>query len=249
MTAPVWFGVVLDVPRVTFSASIAFWSAATGTTSSPTRGEDGQFLTLLPEHGTPWITMQAVDGGPRLHLDVASHDRPALLARALDLGAGPAWQYGDVPVLRSPGGLLFCLTLAEPAPRMARDEAPILDQLCLDIPPAAWDTEIAFWRDLTGRDLAAGRLPHFARLLDPDPAGPVRFLLQRVDDDRPRTTAHPDIAVADRERETARHVELGAAVVQVNTAWTILRAPDGLIYCLTDRDPMTGLPLPPPTTA
>lgn len=245
MVAPVWFDVFLDVPRASFADSVAFWSAATGTTPSPTRGEDGQFVTLLPEHGTAWIKLQAHDGGPRLHLDVASHDRPALHERALALGAEPAWQYADVPVLRSPGGLPFCLTLAEPQPRMARSDAPVLDQVCLDIPPAVWDTEIAFWRDLTGRDLAPGRFDHFARLLDPDPSGPVRFLLQRVDDDRPRTTAHPDLAVADREHQTTRHTELGAEIVQVNVAWTILRAPDGLIYCLTDRDPRTGLLLPP----
>ncbi len=244
MIAPIWFDVFLDVPRPTFTQSVAFWSAVTGTTPSPTRGDDDQFLTLLPDHGTSWVRMQAIDGGPRLHLDLTTQDVPALQARLLELGAQPAWQHDEVPVLRSPGGLLICVTAAEREPRMARGHAPVLDQVCLDIPPAVWDHEVAFWRDLTGRDLAAGRFPHFARLLDPDPAGPIRFLLQRVDDDRPHTTAHPDLAVADRERETARHRTLGAATVQVNEAWTVLRAPDGLIYCLTDRDPLTGLLLP-----
>lgn len=245
MSTPLWFDVFLDVPRATFADSVDFWSTVTGTTPSPTRGEDGQFLTLLPGHGTSWVRMQAIDGGPRLHLDLATHDVPALHARLLEIGAQPAWQYDEVPVLRSPGGLLICVTAAEREARMTRSDAPVLDQVCLDIPPAAWDVEIAFWRDLTGRDLAPGRFPHFARLLDPDPAGPVRFLLQRVDDDRPRTTAHPDLAVADREHQTTRHLDLGAEIVQVNAAWTVLRAPDGLIYCLTDRDPRTGLLLPP----
>lgn len=245
MTAPVWFEVFLDVPRATFPDSIGFWSAVTGWTPSPTRGEDDQFLTLLPEHGTSWVRMQAIDDGPRVHLDLATHDVPALHARVLELGAQPAWQHDEVPVLRSPGGLLICVTRAEADPRMVRTGEPVLDQVCLDIPPAVWDAEIAFWRDLTGRELTTGRYPHFARLVDPDPTGPVRFLLQRVDDDRPHTTAHPDLAVADRAHETTRHTALGATVIAEHEAWTILRAPDGLVYCLTDRDPRTGLLLPP----
>src|SRR5690606_13796756 len=82
--------------------SVAFWSAAARLTPSPTRGEDGQFLTLLPAAGTSCVRMQAIDGGPRVHLDVASHDRDALLRRALGLGATEAWRYEDVPVLRCP---------------------------------------------------------------------------------------------------------------------------------------------------
>lgn len=245
MTTPVWFDVFLDVPRATFPTSVAFWSAATGWLPSPVRGEHGQFLTVLPPHGTPWVKMQAVDGGPRLHLDVASRDRPGLHERALALGAEPAWQYEDVPVLRSPGGLLLCLTLAGDDTRMRRGTpSSILDQVCLDIPPRVFDAEVAFWRDLTGRELTTGRYPHFARLVDPRPDAPLRFLLQRVDDDRPHTTAHPDLAVADRAHETERHLALGAELVGAHEAWTVLRAPDGLVYCLTDRDPRTGLPLP-----
>ena len=52
--------------------------------------------------------------------------------------------------------------------------------------------------------------------------------------------AHPDFAVADRAAETARHVALGAELERELDWWTVLRAPDGLAYCLTDRDPATG---------
>lgn len=240
MTTPLWFDVFLDLPRATFPVSVAYWSTVTGWAPSAPRGERDQFLTLRPENGTPWVKMQAVDGGPRLHLDVASPDRASMRARVLELGAEPAWQYDDVPVLRSPGGLLFCLTIVGEDPQMARGGTSILDQVCLDIPPRYFETEVAFWRDLSGREVTVGRYEHFARLVDPDPAAPVRFLLQRVDDDRPHTTAHPDLAVVDRELETRRHLDLGAQVISVNEAWTVLRAPDGLVYCLTDRDPLTG---------
>ncbi|GAB2604673.1 VOC family protein [Pseudactinotalea suaedae] len=244
MTTPVWYDVFLDVPRAGWQRSVEFWAAATGLTPSPARGEDGQFLTLLPGGGTSCVRMQAIDGGPRVHLDVASHDRDALLQRALGLGATRAWHYHDVPVLRSPGGLLLCLTLAEPEPHLARTGEPILDQVCLDIPPSQWETEVAFWHQLTGRDITTGRSDPFVRLVDPDPAGGLRFLLQRLDEDRPTVSAHADIAVADRPAEVARHRELGAEQVAEHQAWTIMRAPEGHIYCLTDRDPGTGHPRP-----
>src|SRR5690606_10324772 len=181
----------LDVPRDGWQASVAFWSAAARLTPSPTRGEDGQFLTLLPAAGTSCVRMQAIDGGPRVHLDVASHDRDALLRRALDLGATEAWRYEDVPVLRSPGGLLFCLTLAEPGPRLERPADLVLDQVCLDIPPRLWDAEVAFWQRLSGRGITTGRADHFARLVDPDPAGGLRFLLQRLGEERPSSPPTP----------------------------------------------------------
>lgn len=242
MPAPAWYDLFLDVPRATWRRSVDFWSSATGLTASPPRGEDDQFLTLLPEHGTSCVRMQALDGGPRVHLDVASHDRPALLARALDLGATQAWQYQDVPVLRSPGGLLFCLTVAEPEPHLVRTGERVLDQMCLDIPPRLWQTEVAFWQHLSGRDLTVGRSSEFARLVDPEPAGPLRFLLQRLEADQPEVSAHPDIAVADRVSETRRHLALGATLLAERHAWTVMQAPDGLVYCLTGRDPLTGQP-------
>jgi len=244
VTTPVWYDMFLDVPRDGWQASVAFWSAAARLTPSPTRGEDGQFLTLLPAAGTSCVRMQAIDGGPRVHLDVASHDRDALLRRALDLGATEAWRYEDVPVLRSPGGLLFCLTLAEPEPRLERAADLVLDQVCLDIPPRLWDAEVAFWQRLSGRGITTGRADHFARLVDPDPAGGLRFLLQRLGEDRPTVSAHADLAVTDRPAEVARHRGLGAEQVAEHEAWTIMRAPDGHVYCLTDRDPATGHPLP-----
>ena len=56
-----------------------------------------------------------------------------------------------------------------------------------------------------------------------------------------RDRAHPDLAVRDRAAVTQRHVGLGAEVVDVRERWTVLRAPGGQVYCLTDRDPATGL--------
>ena len=232
-----WIQIFLDTPAEHFEEAVGFWSAATGWTPSERRGEDGQFLTLLPAAGSAYVKMQAVDGPAGVHLDLDSTDRPAAIARARALGATTAWTYHDVEVMRSPGGFLFCHTLLDGRPALHRDGATILDQVCLDVPSDLWDVEVAFWRDLTGRGPQVGTAPEFVRLLD---LARPRILLQRLGDARGTVRAHPDLATADRGSDTARHVDLGARVVAVHDHWTVLTAPGGQVYCLTDRDPGTG---------
>ncbi|RYC05249.1 VOC family protein [Nocardioides zhouii] len=241
MTPLPWIQVFLDSPVVTFEEAVAFWSAATGWRVSERRGEDGQFLTLLPAAGSAYVKMQAVDGPAGLHLDLDSVDRPATIEQARELGATTAWTYHDVEVMRSPGGFTFCQTLLadhlDDRPVLVRDGSTILDQVCLDIPSSSWDTEVAFWRDLTGRELQEATAPGFARLVAPDQP---RILLQRLDDPDGPGRAHPDLATADRAADTDRHVRLGATVRAVHAYWSVLMAPGGQVYCLTDRDPRTG---------
>lgn len=230
----------LDVPASSWDAALAFWPAAAGC-AVEIMGDIGQFARLVPTAGPSWVEIQRVDiDEPRIHLDLDSADRPAAVRRSLDLGAQPAWTRGDLAVFRSPGGLLFCQTVDAPVEGMNRAGVEILlDQVCVDIPELLWDTEVAFWQQLTGRTLEVGRRPEFAFLGDADPAGPIRILLQRVGSGE-RVTAHPDFAVADRAAQTLRHEALGAVVEQVFERWTVLLAPDGRRYCLTDRDPATG---------
>ena len=242
MTArPDWIQLFLDTPAGAYDEAVAFWSAVTGWTPSERRGEDGQFLTLLPPGGAAYVKVQAVDGPAGVHLDLDSADRPALVERSRELGATAAWLYHDVEVMRSPGGLVFCHTLVDGEPSLVRDGSTVLDQVCLDIPADAWESETAFWRDLTGRELQAATAPGFARLVAPDQP---RILLQRLDEPTGTVRAHPDLATADREGDTARHVGLGARVVGVHGYWSVLLAPGGQVYCLTDRDPTTGVVAP-----
>jgi hypothetical protein len=239
MTArPAWIQVFLDTPADAYEEAVEFWSAVTGWTPSERRGEDGQFLTLLPPAGAAYVKVQAVDGPAGVHLDLDSADRPAAVARARDLGATAAWRYHDVEVMRSPGGLVLCHTLVDGEPSLVRDGATILDQVCLDIPDQHWEAEVAFWSGLTGRGVQIGTLPHFARLVE---YGRLRILLQRLDEPDGPVRAHPDLATADRARDTEAHIRLGARLEQVFDHWTVLTAPGGQVYCLTDRDPATGL--------
>lgn len=236
-TRPSWIQVFLDTPADRFEEALAFWSAVTGWQPSERRGGDGQFLTLVPRRGAAYVKMQAVAGPPGVHLDLDSADRPALVGRSRALGATPAWSYHDVEVVRSPGGLTFCHTAVDGEPALARDGATILDQVCLDIPSSSWDAEVAFWQALTGREPEVGALPEFVRLVED---GRVRLLLQRLDEEDGPVRAHPDLASADRRADTARHTALGARVRAEHDHWTVLEAPGGQVYCLTDRDPRTG---------
>ena len=149
--SPAWIQVFLDVPAADLEAAVGFWSAVTGWPPSERRGEDGQFLTLLPAAGSAYVKVQAVDGPAGIHLDLDSADRPGAVSRAAALGATHAWTYHDVEVMHSPGGFAFCHTLVDGTPALERDGSTVLDQVCLDVPAAHWDAEVAFWAGLTGR--------------------------------------------------------------------------------------------------
>ncbi|NYE37964.1 putative enzyme related to lactoylglutathione lyase [Nocardioides cavernae] len=245
---PGWIQLFLDTPATDLDRAAAFWSAATGWRPSPRRGESDQFLTLLPSAGAAWVKLQAVDGPGGVHLDLDSTDRDAALARSRELGASDAWVYEGVPVMRSPGGLTFCHTLLADdgdddgadggdGPALARDGGTVLDQVCLDVPWALWDVEVDFWSRMTGRELQQGSSPEFARLLAP---GAPRILLQRLGERDGAVRAHPDLATADRAGDLQLHLGLGARHEDERDHWSVLTAPGGQVYCLTDRDPATG---------
>ena len=71
--------------------------------------------------------------------------------------------------------------------------------MCLDVPAVHWESEVAFWSELTGREPQVGSLPHFVRLVED---GRVRILLQRLDEPDGPVRAHPDLATA---RPRGRH--------------------------------------------
>jgi hypothetical protein len=258
-----WVTAFLDVPPAVHDAVVRFWSAVSASAVSTARGVEGEFVSLLPEDGDPYLAVQrtgtggASATGPSLHVDLHV-DSPSVAARrAVDVGATLLHRspHGYV-VLASPGGFVHCLVpdgehVRPTAVRWPRGHESIVDQVCLDIPPDAHEAECRYWSELTGWRLrrSAGR-PEFHHL--ERPAGmPIRFLLQRLDtvaDDRTQgradgadghaVTAHLDLACDDRTAEVARHVSLGAEVLgDPGGGWTVLRDPGGSRYCVTDRDP------------
>jgi hypothetical protein len=74
---------------------------------------------------------------------------------------------------------------------------------------------------------------------------PLRLLLQRRDDSDGPARAHLDLACDDVDVLVGRHVELGATTIERFERWTSMADPAGLAYCITSRDPRTGV-LPEP---
>lgn len=227
MTSKVaWVTAFLDLPSGAWDRGVAFWCAVTRTSLSATRGSYDEFATLVPPDGEPFLRVQRTGGDrPGIHLD-------------LHLAGG------SFAVRRSPGGFAYCVNAPaggeRPDPVDWGGHTSLVDQVCLDIPPSAYDEECAFWAEITGWELAPTSAPYMRQLVRPE-GMPFRILLQRRDEGEPPVTAHLDLASTDRGAEVARHVALGAEVDGGGARWTRLRDPNGMLYCVTDRDPVTGL--------
>jgi hypothetical protein len=235
---PWWLSAFLDLPPDAYDRGTAFWSDVTGYGISPPRGDEEEFATLVPPYGDEYLRVQRVqDGPPRLHLDVHVTDPFAVPA-----GASVVAEHPDYLTLRSPGGMLFCQVThpaAEvPEPRAWPDgHRSRLDQVCLDVPPGAYETEFDFWAALTGWERREPVVStEFARLTPP--AGfPLMLLLQRLDDPQPAVTAHVDWSADVHEDEVEAHVAAGATRGPAYEEWTVLTDPVGMDYCITRRTP------------
>ncbi|WP_055713678.1 VOC family protein [Streptomyces torulosus] len=235
-----WAYAFIDRPESRFEQACAFWTAVTATELSAPRGERDEFVTLLPGRGDACVKAQAVDAGDGgAHLDFSVEDVPAFVDRAVDLGAEVVAPHTGWAVLRSPAGQPFCaVPWHGEGVRPPVVDGSRLDQVCLDIAPDAFDTEVMFWAALTGWESYAGSLPEF-HVLRPPAGLPLRVLMQRLDTPAP-ASAHLDLACADRDTTRARHEHLGATFVADHPHWTVMRDPAGGTYCLTARDPESG---------
>jgi Glyoxalase-like domain len=243
-----WLTVFFDFPAPAFEPSVAFWREVTGSGLSAPRGGQGQFATLLPPSGDAYLRVQRVldgDGGCHLdlHVDTAAQSLDELAARAAGLGATVRHRDpdGGLVIAMSPGGFPFCLVRWDgeatvPGP-LVNDGASRVDTLCLDVPPAGFEQEQAFWSALTGWAVRPARVAGYSYLEQP-PGLPVHILLQRLDDTDPgqRVRGHVDFGCTDRQA-IARHEALGAQVIGAHQFWTILADPAGHSYCLVDREP------------
>lgn len=241
-----WLSAFLDFSADEHQEGVELWERLTGYARSEPRGEREEFLTLVPPDGDDFLRVQRLADGPsRVHLDVHVEDPRAAAGEASALGATQVADHGYV-VMRSPGGLTFCL-VDHPASRRPRPtrwpggHTSLLDQVCLDIPRQHWEREQAFWQRLTGWEHEGRPAPsEFANLRRPTGV-PLRLLFQRLGEETGDVRAHLDWATGDRAAETARHQQAGAAVVARMSHWTVMRGPPGTTYCLTDRAPGTGV--------
>lgn len=247
-SSPLWISAFLDLAADELERGTAFWAQVTGTTLSTVRGERAEFTTLVPPDGDDHLRVQRRDEGPsRVHLDLHVVDQAAAAEHAQRLGAEVvgAAEEGYV-VLRSPGGLAFCF-VGHPASTRSRPTTwptghhSQVDQLSIDVPAPLLETELAFWRDLTGWRLRRTAYEEF-HLLEVPAGQPLQVLLQRLDDDVPEVSVHLDLTTDDVGAELARHVALGARVVTSHDHWTVMADPGGLRYCIAGDPPDDDVP-------
>jgi hypothetical protein len=244
-----WTTLFVDRSANGFDRTRDFWSSITGARLSPPRGARGEFATLIPPDGDSCLRIQCVLDGPGgSHMDLHVADVRGAAQAAIELGATAVTDLGGVVVLRSPGGLVFCFVAhhgesVRSAPTILGGTRTIVDQVCIDVAPDRFDTEYEFWAACTSWRPQPPRSSEF-RALDRPAHIPLRFLFQRRQpaDAGMDAGCHADLACDDVARAVRHHVALGATVVNVTDLWTVMGDPSGVEYCLTPRNPDTGLP-------
>jgi hypothetical protein len=104
-----WLTIFLDFPASDSAPGVAFWRDMTGSTLSPSRGQAGEFATLLPSAGDACLRVQRTADGAGgchldLHVDTATEPLDQAAARAGALGASVRYHDGDLVIADSPAG-------------------------------------------------------------------------------------------------------------------------------------------------
>jgi Glyoxalase-like domain len=237
-----WLHVLIDVAPEVAASSAAFWSDALGWPAGEPEAEHPEFRSFVPPDGVAYVHQQVGDHGPRIHLDAEVDDVAAETERLIGLGAAAGAHEADWQALRSPGGLPFCLVTTQstgrPGPqRWSGGHRTRAVQVCIDAPPRHVETEVAFWRQVTGWRWVPGDSPEFVGKLYGDPADPVHLLLQRLESDEPSTRAHLDLGSDDIEAEVRRLCRLGAARRGTGDGFVVMTDPVGLEFCVTGNAP------------
>jgi predicted enzyme related to lactoylglutathione lyase len=96
---------VIDCRTDDLDGAAAFWAAALGADVMPA---EPNYVALTPQGGLT-VEVQAVDHPSRVHLDIASDDIPAEVARLEKLGARRVADIKDWTVMEAPTGHRFCV--------------------------------------------------------------------------------------------------------------------------------------------
>ena len=210
-----WTTAFLDLAPDDYDRAVAFWRGVTGygRVAQPRRAR-------RVRHPGPAGRRRPPEGpAPGGRAEPAAR-RPARRRpgrggrRAEALGATVVTRHelGYV-VMESPGGFTFCF-VSHPASRAAAPAdwgdglTAAVDQVCLDVPEPAYETECRFWQAVTGWELRFSReLSEFRRLIRPArPAAAVpapaarRAVRQRA----AHTSTSPPATSRPRSHGTAR---------------------------------------------
>ncbi|MDQ4008714.1 MAG: VOC family protein [Actinomycetota bacterium] len=239
-----WVHVFVDVPDDVAEQTREFWSRALCWPTGEPWEQHPEYTSLRPPEGDSYVHVQVIGDDARIHLDLVVDDLDEARARVVALGSTAGTRAERWQVMRSPGGLPFCLCL-HPAggirpPGTAHEggHRSRLAQVCIDAPAPLFDRELEFWRQVTGWQTSRSGRPEFTDLVGPEDAT-LQLLLQRLDDHDPGTTvrAHIDLGSDDRDAEAERLVGIGAHYVERFDGWIVLRDAAGLDFCVTGKSP------------
>lgn len=242
-----WLSAFFDFPAVHFGAEVTFWRAIAGSTVSPPRGARKEFASLEPFNGDPHLRVQRIDSGSGgVHLDFHVTDVDAAGAEAEVAGGEVLSAAEDLIVIRSPGGLRFCLTswLGENTRsrpiRWPGASISLIDEVTLGVERTQFADEVDFFTTITGwaptdRPVASDPVDS-VRLTRPDPL-PLAVLLSPSDG----ACAEVGIAATSVPEEVARHRDWGATVLAEEAGRVLMADPVGYRYRITARNPRTGV--------
>ena len=148
--AVTWLTAFLDTAAPDAAATEAYWVAVTGWPLSARRGGGRGVRQPEPPDGDGPVRVQVV--GTQPPEGCTSTCTPTTWAgwssRRGDSGRDARYRAG-LRVGRSPGGLVFCIVPhaggRRPGPVGWPGGASLVDQVCLDIPPASFDRRGGFW--------------------------------------------------------------------------------------------------------
>ena len=115
--------VCLDIPPSRYDAELDFWAALTGwTRTDPEPGSEFGRLTPGPEQPLQLLVQRLDDerdegDAVTAHLDWATSDRDAEVARHVAAGAELQKSFAGWTVLRDPAGMTYCVTTRPPGRR------------------------------------------------------------------------------------------------------------------------------------
>jgi hypothetical protein len=243
-----WLHVFIDVPAERAPDTERFWSAVTGWPTGRRWDNHPEFVTLEPTSGAAYAHVQTIGGPPRVHLDLvvdAGRSVDTESERIERLGAAVGERHRWWQVMSSPTGLPFCLTeehepLVSPtAQRWPTGHRSRLAQLCIDVPPDGYETELNFWTETTGWQQEASRRPEFEFLRPPGGCA-VQLLVQCLAETSPQATtrAHIDLGTDDVAAEVKRLEALGSMQAAQVGSWRVMSDPaTGLPFCVTRQHP------------
>ena len=103
-------GLIIDCRTDDLDTAARFWGEALGAPPDfGTHPAESPYVTLQVADGEPYLEVQSVEHGSRVHIDIESDDIEAEVARLETLGAKRVADIRSFVVMEAPTGQRFCV--------------------------------------------------------------------------------------------------------------------------------------------